>query len=301
MRWLIILLLMGSVVIPIVPQSEVVDKNHILLAKDDINVRLYELNQYFHLYANANSVEQFVNKTGAVKQVIGNLYILKRSAQAALDLNLFTQTEWLFRKRDAAHRVALERYLETLVAERMAKVDWENLAKAEYAAKKVEFITPKEVKVAHLLVALDDRSFEEFVARVAVVISAINEERDFSNIVKLFSDELATAENGGDLGFFSEGEVLDIISDTAFSMSTPDQIAGPVLSRFGAHFIQYKAERGGDLQSFDSIKRSLIATIKKNTSTRIRDELLKELRAEVEQDLEQIDEVVVRRMVLGSR
>ncbi len=301
MRWLIIISLMGSVVIPIVSESETVDKNHILLRKDDINVQLYEVNQYFYRHANSKTFDQSVNKTGAVKQVIGNLYILKRSAQAALDLKLFTEDEWLFRKRDAAQRVALERYLETMVTERMVKVDWENLAKAEYAAKKAEFVAPKEVRAAHLLIASDDRSFEEFVARVAVVTRAINEERDFSDIAKHFSDESATAENGGDLGFFSKGEVLGRISDVAFSMSTPDQIVGPVLSRFGAHFIQYKEERGGEVQPFDSVKRSLIATIKKTTSTRIRDELVREIRAEVEQDLEQIDELMVRKMVLGAR
>jgi hypothetical protein len=108
--------------------------------------------------------------------VLQNLYVLKRVAALAEGSPSFSASESQYLVNDIYRRQLLERYLADEIAVRMELIDWRGLAKAEYAQRKANFVSPEEVRVEHLLVSMEDLSFDGFVARVREVESQITSE-----------------------------------------------------------------------------------------------------------------------------
>ena len=82
-------------------------------------------------------------------------------------------------------------------------------------------------------------------------------------------------------------------SEAAFSLTDPGDVIGPVMTRFGAHFIRLIDRKGGTQLTFNQVKDALIKDIKRATQTRLREEFLSELRSEIEESLARIDEQVL--------
>ncbi len=90
--------------------------------------------------------------------------------------------------------------------------------------------TAEQVHAAHILVDtkdLADQIYSEVTANNA----------DFSEIAKNQSTDTSTAPNGGDLGWFTRGEMVKEFEDAAFSLQ-PGQISQPVHTQFGWHIIK---------------------------------------------------------------
>jgi foldase protein PrsA len=80
--------------------------------------------------------------------------------------------------------------------------------------------------------------------------------QDFVALAAVYSRDETTRINGGDLGWFAEGELLDpIVSRTAFSLE-PGMIAGPIQSSLGYHIIQTIAR---ETRTVDDATRALLA------------------------------------------
>ena len=83
------------------------------------------------------------------------------------------------------------------------------------------------------------RELREYTERVQ------NGEVSFSTLARLYSDDLASARNGGDCGFFGRGEMVPEFSAVAFNMTDPNKISKIVETEYGFHIIQF-VERLGD-------------------------------------------------------
>ena len=64
---------------------------------------------------------------------------------------------------------------------------------------------------------------------------------DFAELARLYSQDRATAERGGDLGWFPRGRMVKPFEDAAFA-AQPGSIVGPVESPFGFHIIAVHAK-----------------------------------------------------------
>ena len=63
---------------------------------------------------------------------------------------------------------------------------------------------------------------------------------DFTALAKVFSQEPGARQTGGDLGFFTHGQMVKPFSDAVFSMK-PGEIRGPVKTQYGYHIIKLHA------------------------------------------------------------
>ena len=172
----------------------------------------------------------------------------------------------------------------------MAQIDWEGLAKAEFALRKSEFVSPERVRAEHLLVSIEGLPFDTFVSTVKAVQKGLAEEIDFSLLISQYSDDPSSAANGGDLGFFSRQRMQPAFSDAAFSLGQPGDITGPIMTVYGAHFIRLVDRQEEQALSFERVKEALIQELKASTKARLREELLGEIREEIEPELAAIDE-----------
>lgn len=231
-----------------------------------------------------------MSKPQATFRILQNLYIFKRVARTMEASPTFPATELQYLTNDFYHRKLLTRYLDAAVAERMEAIDWQGLAKAEYAQRKARLTSPEEVRAEHLLISMEDVPFDDFVHKVRAVQEQLSLGADFADLVAQYSDDPSRVNNGGDLGFFSRQRMQPAFSEAAFALTEPGEIVGPVMTRFGAHFIRFIDRRPEQTLAFDEVDERLIEEIKKETEVRLREELLAEVRDEIETDLVLLDE-----------
>lgn len=94
-----------------------------------------------------------------------------------------------------------------------------------------------QVRARHILVGTLDEA--------NAVLERLRNGEDFGALAAELSQDVTTREQGGDLGWFVDGELLEpALTAVAFAID-PGQIAGPVSTRLGYHVVQSleKAER----------------------------------------------------------
>lgn len=77
-------------------------------------------------------------------------------------------------------------------------------------------------------------------------------ESSFATMAIMYSEDRASAANGGELGFMGRAELLPEFSSVAFSLSDPKKISNIVETEYGYHIIQL-IERRGDRANFRHI------------------------------------------------
>lgn len=92
--------------------------------------------------------------------------------------------------------------------------------------------TSSQVKASHILVSTEDLARE---LRERTTSGA-----DFAELARTNSVDDATAPTGGDLGWFTEDQMVDPFADAAFSLAQ-GEISEPVQTEFGWHLIKVEA------------------------------------------------------------
>ena len=95
-----------------------------------------------------------------------------------------------------------------------------------------------EIRASHILVKGQDSA--AYKRALALRDSIVRGGRPFEEIARLYSEDPAAAENGGDLGYFSAFDMVAPFEDAAYD-TPPGQVSMPVLTRFGYHLIYVKS------------------------------------------------------------
>jgi len=272
------------------PPLTVARADEMILSHEGVEISFNEAFAYSLRHTNPDAYGVSMSKPQATFRILENLYIFKRVARTMEASPTFSAIELKYLTNDFYYRKLLARYLGDAVAERMDAIDWQGLAKAEYAQRKAQLISPEEVRAEHLLISMEDVPFDDFVNKVRAVQEQLSLGTDFAGLVTQYSDDPSAVNNGGDLGFFSRKRMQPSFSEAAFALTEPGEIAGPVMTRFGAHFIRFIDRQPEQILTFDEVESRLIEEIKKETEARLREELLAEVRDEIEADLLLIDE-----------
>lgn len=101
--------------------------------------------------------------------------------------------------------------------------------KEYFEANKETFAQQEQVQASHILVE-DEAAAKE-------VKKKLDDGGDFAQLAKEYSTDTSNAESGGELGFFSKGDMVAEFEEKAFSMKT-DEISDPVKTEFGYHIIK---------------------------------------------------------------
>jgi peptidyl-prolyl cis-trans isomerase C len=135
----------------------------------------------------------------------------------------------------------------------------EDQLKEYYQQHKQDFQIPEKVKIYHILIKPDDvHAFEKFEA-VSQALSQGGD--DFCQLAEKYSD-CPSHRNGGELGYIARGELVKELEDAAFSLKK-GEIAGPIRTRFGWHFIKLVDKKSARIPQFDEIRVSLCKELKK--------------------------------------
>lgn len=126
----------------------------------------------------------------------------------------------------------------------------QDAAKKIYDEKIATMKPQQEIHARHILVATEDEAKK--------VKQRLENGEDFATVAKEVSKD-AGAE-GGDLGFFTRGQMLKPFEDAAFALEV-GQISDPVQTQFGWHIIKVEEKRDQPLPTFDQVKDAIIAQL----------------------------------------
>jgi peptidyl-prolyl cis-trans isomerase C len=127
-------------------------------------------------------------------------------------------------------------------------------AKAAYEEQIAKIPPEPEVRARHILVKTEQEAKD--------LIKQLKGGADFTELAKKSSDG-PSAQTGGDLGYFSRGQMVKQFEDVAFA-SKPGQISDPVQTEFGWHVIKVEDKRNRPVPSFDEVKDQLMASLVQN-------------------------------------
>ncbi|MGD6965940.1 foldase protein PrsA [Rossellomorea vietnamensis] len=116
---------------------------------------------------------------------------------------------------------------ERLLSDRVTITD--DQIKEYFEANKETFAQQEQVQASHILV--------EDEAAATEVKKKLDDGGDFAQLAKEYSTDTSNAESGGELGFFSKGDMVAEFEEKAFSMKA-DEISDPVKTEFGYHIIK---------------------------------------------------------------
>jgi len=142
-----------------------------------------------------------------------------------------------------------------------------------YYEQNLQRLSSKEERSAsHILItaAKDSPEAEKKIARAKAeeLLKLVKAKpASFADIARKNSQDPGSAVKGGDLDFFGRGAMVKAFEDAAFSMKTSD-ISDLVESEFGYHIIQLTDIKAAKAQSFESLRPSIEADLKKQQAQR---------------------------------
>lgn len=141
-------------------------------------------------------------------------------------------------------------------------------AKQYYDAHSDEF-SQDRARASHILVKTEKEAED--------VYQKIQLGEDFIQIAKKRSLDAASAVNGGDLGYFSKGQMVPEFEFAVFSMKK-GEISKPVKTQFGFHIIKLTDLQKGKKVEFEKMKDSIMKQLKAEKQREVFEQYISNLR-----------------------
>ncbi len=142
---------------------------------------------------------------------------------------------------------------------------------AYYAYNPDMFVEPKQVKARHILLELKpgaDKAKEEEVRKAAeAVLKEARQGKDFAELAKKYSQG-PTSSEGGDLGYFSEGQMEKPFEQAAFNLKK-GEISDLVRTRFGYHIIKVEDIKEKRAKPLEEVREQIVEILVKNVSAEL--------------------------------
>ena len=141
-----------------------------------------------------------------------------------------------------------------------------------YQANIATYSHPEEVKVAHILLKYPDTNPTpvEIAAtkkRAEAVLKQVQANpKDFAALAKKYSQDDATAANGGELGFIQRNQTVANFEKVAFSLPV-GQISGLVQTEYGFHIIKVEAHQAAYVQPESAVHDQIVASLQRDQAT----------------------------------
>ncbi len=136
---------------------------------------------------------------------------------------------------------------------------------AYYQEHKSSYAMPERVHARHILItapegdkALDEKAKE----KIQSLSKQIKEGADFAELAKKESQDPGSAEKGGDLGWFTRGQMVPEFEKAVFALKKPNDISEFIRTPYGYHLIQLVGKKESEVRAFEQVKSMVEEQIK---------------------------------------
>jgi len=187
--------------------------------------------------------------------------------------------------------LAVQQFVEKKFGQKALVSDQET--KAFYASNPNFFKVPAQVRASHILIKVDPKAdaAQKAAARKKIddIQNQLKNGEDFSELAKRVSD-CPSKTKGGDLGYFSRGQMVKAFDDVAFSLK-PGEVSGIVETDFGFHIIKLTDKKPETTLAYEQVKDRLAAMLKNDKVEKETDLYLEKLKkdAKIEKYLKEVN------------
>jgi peptidyl-prolyl cis-trans isomerase D len=126
------------------------------------------------------------------------------------------------------------------------------------------FSTPEQRQARHILIRSSAKESGELRAtkrkKLETILALAKAGKDFSQLAREHSED-STAKTGGDLGFFSKGQMVEPFAETAFALKE-GEVSGIVETQFGFHLIKLEKIKPANVTTLAAAREQIINELK---------------------------------------
>lgn len=209
--------------------------------------------------------------------------ISKEEIQNEMDKvsKLFPETDSFkntFTEEDIKRKIAIEKFITQEFSDTTIISDEEGTK--YYKDNLDDFTKPEQVMASHILINVPIGMTVELKAKALEKIEDIQrqltEGADFAELAKQYSED-STAQNGGSLGYFMRGQMVEEVEKAAFT-TDPGKISDIVETDFGYHIIKVLDKKPMVIIAYEEISDKLKAYLKQQKVQKAVDSFIKDQR-----------------------
>jgi peptidyl-prolyl cis-trans isomerase D len=128
-----------------------------------------------------------------------------------------------------------------------------------YESAQQRYLTPEARRASHILITPEEAGGDEAARSLAEDLSErIAQGESFEDLAAEYSDDPASAQQGGDLGWIEPEDMVDPFEEALYDLSDSGSISEPVETQFGWHLIRLDEIRPPQGMSFEEARQEII-------------------------------------------
>ncbi len=159
-------------------------------------------------------------------------------------------------------------------------------------AKAMERRFTERARARHVLIRVPPGAStaekEEAIKKIKDVQSRLKKGEDFADLAKKYSEDPGSKQRGGDLGYFSRGDMVPAFDKAAFALEV-GQVSDIVATDFGYHIIQVQEKKAATKMSLEDVKDDLREYLFQQRGAKRFESYVKELRSKADIKINSFD------------
>lgn len=231
--------LMGVVSLPVKAEDKVVATiNGKPVTDADLAVAESEIGQ------DMGSMPADQKKMSLLEFLIDNQLFAEAAEQSKLGEGPAFESRLAYLKRRALRELYFEKIIKGAVSDADARKLYDD---------QVKLIKPEEeAQARHILVESEDLAKD--------IKKKLSEGGDFAALAKEHSKDPGSKDNGGDLGYFTRGQMVPQFEEAVFSLEK-GAVSEPVKTQFGWHIIKLEDKRAKAPPAFEVVKDRILQSM----------------------------------------
>lgn len=272
-------LLMGAFALPSIsfaaPEMDVSqetktseDENKVLARVGSASITEKDFQRASEVFAPSLQLIPEEERMAIIGQALIDMQVIANAAEAA-------EIDQLPAFKEQMRFLRLQTLRDVYFQEKIEKSISEDDVRKVYDETYEDFESTPEIQVSHILVDTEDAALD--------IIKQLDEGADFAELAKEHSIG-PSAGKGGDLGFFSKGQMVPEFEESAFALKKGQYTKTPVQTQFGWHVILLHEQRTQPVPTFESVEPQIRQKILHDKFRTILDDMKKQ------QDIEILDD-----------
>ena len=119
-----------------------------------------------------------------------------------------------------------------------------------------QYTTAEQVRASHILLKTEGKDDATVKAKAEDVLKQARSGADFAELAKKYSEDEASAKQGGDLDYFGKGRMVPKFDQAAFSME-PGTISDLVKTEYGYHIIKLVDKKAATTRTLPEVRQQI--------------------------------------------